>query len=154
MQKRGWPPTLSKLPPSRIFPSLCKTILKTKELPLTLALKAVSSVPLALRRAMPLRGVPKTVLKKPPIRIFPSGCTTTVDKYYSVVRVRIETIKRGLALCRGRDTKPDGNADHRQCDLNEVRGRNYLHFQSNCSVIFPFLQIKTDGIWELVACNL
>ena len=37
--------------------------------------KAVSSVPSVFKRAMLLRATPKTVVKLPPMRILPSGCT-------------------------------------------------------------------------------
>ena len=40
-----------------------------------LGLKAVSRVPSVFNRAMLLRPTPRTVLKTPPMRILPSGCT-------------------------------------------------------------------------------
>ena len=84
------PFTLVKSPPIKILPFACTAMLATvlfappRPVP-PLLLKALSSVPSALRRAMRLMPVlaltalPFTLVKVPPIRILPSACTTTLQ---------------------------------------------------------------------------
>src|SRR6266513_2366114 len=69
-----------KAPPARILPSACTAIEST--IPFAFGLKAVSSVPSGFSRAIWLRvtAIPplgESVVNSPPIRILPSGCTTT-----------------------------------------------------------------------------
>ena len=69
-----------KAPPAKILPSACTAIAKT--VPFAFGLKAVSSVPSGFSRAMRLRvtaapPLGESVVKSPPIRILPSGWTTT-----------------------------------------------------------------------------
>ena len=72
------PPSVVKSPPTRILPSDCTAKALTR--PFAPGLKVVSSEPSALSRPMWLRVVvpvppPPSVVKTPPTRIFPSGCT-------------------------------------------------------------------------------
>ena len=64
-----------KMPAAKILPSACSAIEKT--LLSAFGLKALSSVPSVFIRATLLRATPNTVVKLPPIRILPSGWTTT-----------------------------------------------------------------------------
>ena len=69
-----------KWPPTRIFPSGCTASANTESF--APGLKVVSSEPSALSRPMRLRGVvpvppPPSVVKSPPTRILPSGCTAS-----------------------------------------------------------------------------
>ena len=83
MKFRGCPPMLFvplKLPPTKILPSACTAIDQT--VAFAFGLKAVSSVPSGFSRAMRLRvtappPLGESVVKSPPIKILPSGWTTT-----------------------------------------------------------------------------
>src|ERR1044071_9839578 len=85
MQLRICPPMLLsplKAPPAKILPSACTAIERTRSF--ALGLKSLSSVPSGFSRAMWLRvtgGPPlgESVVKPPPIRILPSGWTTTTS---------------------------------------------------------------------------
>ena len=71
-------PSAVKVPPTMIFPSLCKAIASTEPVPaLAPTLNVVSRVPSAFKRAIRIRDCPPTVLKLPPTRILPSGCTSS-----------------------------------------------------------------------------
>src|SRR5207248_1522117 len=70
------PPSVVKLPPTRIFPSACTANeLTWRNGSPAPGLKLVSSVPSALSRPRLLRLCPPSVVKLPPTRIFPSACT-------------------------------------------------------------------------------
>src|SRR5713226_643916 len=77
MRLRAVPLTLVKEPPIRIFPSDCRVIARTCLSVPDPGLKEVSREPSAFKRAMLLRAVPLTLVKVPPMRIFPSDCTAT-----------------------------------------------------------------------------
>ena len=98
MRLRVATPMPVKVPPAKTLPSVCTAITRTKLF--AFGSKAVSSVPSGFSRAMRLRVTPKTVVKSPPIRILPSGWTTTTR--IDAVRVRIETVERGLPAHRRR----------------------------------------------------
>ena len=70
---RVCPPSVVKLPPTRILPSACTAREQTPAL--APGLKLVSRLPSALSRPMFVRVCPPSVLKPPPTRIFPSACT-------------------------------------------------------------------------------
>ena len=72
--------SLVNIPPTRILPSACTAMERT--ILFAFGSKAASSVPSGFSRAMWLRvtGAPplgESVVKSPPIRILPSGWTTT-----------------------------------------------------------------------------
>ncbi len=80
MALRACPPMIMKSPPAKTLPSACTAIEKTSLF--EFGLKAVSSVPSGFSRAMRLRATAapplgERVVKLPPIRILPSGWTTT-----------------------------------------------------------------------------
>src|SRR5437667_95094 len=83
MLLRCCPPMLfapPKVPPAKILPSACTAMAETY--PFALAFQELSSVPSELSRAMWLRVTVAppfgaSAVKSPPIRILPSGCTTT-----------------------------------------------------------------------------
>ena len=72
------PARLVNAPPTKIFPSGCTPKQYTYgDDPLTPRLNAASSVPSAFSRPRRLRDCPPNVLKNPPTKTFPSGCTAS-----------------------------------------------------------------------------
>src|SRR5712692_7793549 len=72
MLARLCPPSVLKLPPTRISPSACTA--REYTMPPDPGLKLVSGVPSALSRPMLVRLCPPSRLNWPPTRICPSAC--------------------------------------------------------------------------------
>src|SRR5713226_6641799 len=81
------PPSVLKLPPTRIFPSACTAREDTP--PLAPGWKFVSSDPSALSRSVP---------KLPPTRIFPSACTAREETLpYAPGRKLVSSVPSALS---------------------------------------------------------
>jgi hypothetical protein len=79
-------------PPIKIFPSGCTASDDTE--PPVAGINRMSSVPSGLSRAMPLRGYPLRLLKKPPTRISPVRLHG--QRSHPSVRTRVEAVQPAL----------------------------------------------------------